>query len=110
MKGILFIVVSNGIFGLTDALSKVLTGTYPPGEILFFRSVFVFVSIGVMVLAQGGWRRVRIVNWRSAEAECLQNAASGHQEKAPTMITVCRRTTAHLSRPFDSCGGRTNLG
>lgn len=64
MKGILFIVVSNGIFGLTDALSKVLTGTYPPGEILFFRSVFVFVSIGVMVLAQGGWRRVRIVNWR----------------------------------------------
>ena len=45
MKGILFIVASNGIFGLTDALSKVLTGDYPPGEILFFRSVFVFVSV-----------------------------------------------------------------
>lgn len=64
MKGILFIVASNGIFGLTDALSKVLTGDYPPGEILFFRSVFVFVSIIVMVVIQGGWRKVRIVNWR----------------------------------------------
>lgn len=64
IKGILCIVVSNGIFGLTDALSKVLTGGYPPGEILFFRSVFVFVSIVVMVQIQGGWRGVRIVDWR----------------------------------------------
>lgn len=64
MRGILCIIVSNGIFGLTDALSKVLTGEYPPGQILFFRSVFVFVSIIVMVQWQGGWRQVRIVDWR----------------------------------------------
>ncbi|MCA8926883.1 MAG: DMT family transporter [Alphaproteobacteria bacterium] len=78
MKGILFIVVSNGIFGLTDALSKVLTGSYPPGEILFFRSVFVFVSIAVMVMAQGGWRRVQIVNWRLQWARGLLLAATSY--------------------------------
>jgi RarD protein len=64
IKGIACVVVSNGIFGLTDALSKVLTGDYPPGEILFFRSIFVFVSIAVMVQLQGGWRELRIVDWR----------------------------------------------
>lgn len=64
IKGILFIIVSNGIFGLTDALSKVLTGAYPPGEILFLRAVFVFVSILVMVQARGGWGKLKIVDWR----------------------------------------------
>ncbi|HKK29459.1 MAG TPA: DMT family transporter [Alphaproteobacteria bacterium] len=63
-KGILCIIVSNAIFGLTDALSKVLTGEYPPGQILFFRALFVFVSIAVMIRWQGGWREVRIVDWR----------------------------------------------
>ena len=78
MKGILFIVISNGIFGLTDALSKVLTADYPPGEILFFRSVFVFVSIVVMVMIQGGWRRVRIVNWRLQWARGALLAATSY--------------------------------
>jgi drug/metabolite transporter (DMT)-like permease len=64
IKGILCITGSNAIFGLTDALSKVLTGSHPPGEILFFRSVFVFVSIAIMMRWQGGWQRVRIVDWR----------------------------------------------
>jgi RarD protein len=64
IKGIVCITLSNGIFGLTDALSKVLTGDYPPGEILFFRSIFVFVSIVIMVMVQGGWQQVRIVDWR----------------------------------------------
>ena len=64
IKGILCVIVSNGIFGLTDALSKVLTGSYPPGEILFFRSIFVFVSIIVMVQIRGGWGEFRIVDWQ----------------------------------------------
>ena len=63
-KGIICIIVSNGIFGLTDALSKVLTGDYPPGEILFFRSLFVLISVAVMMQVQGGRRSLRIVNWR----------------------------------------------
>jgi drug/metabolite transporter (DMT)-like permease len=63
-RGIVFIIISNGIFGLTDALSKVLTADYPPGEILFFRSVFVFVAIGVIVGWRGIGREVRIVDWR----------------------------------------------
>ncbi len=63
IKGIICILVSNGIFGLTDALSKVLTGGYPPGQIMFFRAVFVFVSILIMVQWRGGWRGLRIVDW-----------------------------------------------
>ena len=68
IKGIVCILVSNAIFGLTDALSKVLTGDYPPGQILFFRSVFVFVSILIMVQWRGGWREeVRNEEWRTAD-------------------------------------------
>ncbi len=78
LKGIGCIVISNGIFGLTDALSKVLTGGYPPGEILFFRSVFVFVSIAAMVQWQGGWRELRIVNWRLQWARGLLLAVTSY--------------------------------
>ncbi len=64
LKGILCMLVSNAVFGLTDALSKVLTSSYPPGEIIFFRTVFVCVTIAIMVQWQGGWGKVRIVDWR----------------------------------------------
>lgn len=64
LRGILYILASGAIFAFTDALSKVLTGAYPPGQILCFRSVFVLISIAVMVRLRGGLASVRIRNWR----------------------------------------------
>jgi len=63
LRGIVCIVISNGIFGLTDALSKVLTADYPPGQILFMRAVFVLVSVAAMIRWQGGRQSVRINDW-----------------------------------------------
>lgn len=64
LRGILYILASGAIFAFTDALAKVLTGEYPPGQILCFRAVFVLISIVVMVRLRGGVASVRIRNWR----------------------------------------------
>jgi drug/metabolite transporter (DMT)-like permease len=64
LNGILFMLSSGAIFAFTDALSKVLVNGYPPGQILCLRSLFVLVSIFVMVRLRGGIASVRIVNWR----------------------------------------------
>lgn len=64
LRGIAYILASGAIFAFTDALSKVLTGIYPPGQILCFRSVFVLISIVVMVWLRGGLASVKVVNWR----------------------------------------------
>lgn len=71
LKGILCLVTAGAILAFTDGLSKHLTGHYPPGQILFFRSIFVFLPIALMVLRQGGLRSVRIVNRRGQLARGL---------------------------------------
>src|SRR3546814_6496698 len=43
LKGIVCLILSGAIFALTDGISKLLTSSYPPGEIMFFRAVFVLV-------------------------------------------------------------------
>ncbi|MCA8926884.1 MAG: DMT family transporter [Alphaproteobacteria bacterium] len=63
-RGIAYILASGAIFAFTDALSKVLAGAYPPGQILCFRSVFVLIAIAVMVRLRGGLASVRVRNWR----------------------------------------------
>ena len=64
LRGIAFMVSSGAIFAFTDALAKVLTGTYPAGQIMCLRAIFVLISIVVMVKMRGGFASVRIVNWK----------------------------------------------
>lgn len=64
VRGVLYMLASGAIFAFTDALAKVLTETYPPGQILCLRAVFVLVSIFVMMRLRGGLASIRIVNWR----------------------------------------------
>ena len=56
-------VVAGAILSLTDSLAKHLTGIYPIGEILFFRSLFVFIPILFMVSRNGGMGSLRVNNW-----------------------------------------------
>lgn len=76
LRGIVCILVSGAIFAFTDALAKVLTGEYPPGQILFFRSGFVLISIAVMVKLRGGIASVRIRNWRGQVVRGLMVAGT----------------------------------
>ena len=64
LKGILCLITAGAILAFTDGLSKFLTAGYPPGQILFFRSVFVFIPIAIMVWRKGGFRTVLIVDRR----------------------------------------------
>ena len=64
LKGILCLITAGSILAFTDGLSKFLTAGYPPGQILFFRSVFVFIPNAIMVWRKGGFRTVLIVDRR----------------------------------------------
>ena len=64
LRGIAFMVSSGAIFAFTDALAKILTGDYPAGQIMCLRTVFVLISIVVMVRLRGGFESVRIINWK----------------------------------------------
>ena len=64
LKGIFCLITAGAILAFTDGLSKFLTAGYPPGQILFFRSVFVFIPIAIMVWRKGGFRTVLIVDRR----------------------------------------------
>jgi drug/metabolite transporter (DMT)-like permease len=71
LKGILCLVVAGAILAFTDGLSKHLTGSYPPGQILFFRSIFVFIPIAIMIMRKGGLHTVRFVNRKAQLARGL---------------------------------------
>ena len=71
IKGILCLMVASAILTFTDGLSKYLTGSYPPGEIMFFRAMFVFIPIIIMTWRNGGLASIRVVNWRGQAARGL---------------------------------------
>ena len=76
LRGIAFMVSSGAIFAFTDALAKILTGEYPAGQIMCLRTVFVLISIVVMVRLRGGFDSVRLVNWKGHLVRGLFMAAT----------------------------------
>jgi len=76
-KGILCMLGAGAIFSFTDAVSKVMMGTYPPGEVIFFRALFVLLVTAAAIRWQGGWRQVRIVDWRRQAARGVNIALTG---------------------------------
>lgn len=52
--GIACMVAAGIIATVQDAITKWLTGAYPVGEVLFFRTLFSFVPIGVFAWRAGG--------------------------------------------------------
>jgi len=59
LRGIAFMVLSVAIFCVMDALVKLLSQSYHPFQVAFFRSLFALVPIGVMVAASGGMSVLR---------------------------------------------------
>ncbi len=76
-KGILCILGSGAIFSFTDAVSKVMMDDYPVGEVIFFRSLFVLLFTIGAIQYQGGWRGVRVRDWRRQAARGFNIALTG---------------------------------
>lgn len=59
LRGILCLVAAIGFFAAMDAMIKSVAGTYPTFQIVFFRSLFALLPLGVVVAREGGLRVLR---------------------------------------------------
>lgn len=64
LKGIAYMVVGFALLTLNDAVLKWLTASYPTGQIVFMRSIFVMILVGLIAWRYGGLRTLRVVNLR----------------------------------------------
>lgn len=55
-KGAWCMIIGTLLLTTQDAITKWLTADYHAGEILFYRGLFTFVPIAVLVARAGGWR------------------------------------------------------
>ncbi len=62
VRGIACMVVGMALLTLNNAVTKLLTVGYPPGEVVVLRAVFVFLPIAFLVWREGGLSALRINN------------------------------------------------
>ena len=58
--GIFLMVVATTLFTGMWAFAKALSARYPIVEVAFFRSIFGFLPVGVMIATSGGWTSLRV--------------------------------------------------
>lgn len=58
-QGILVFCLSTVLLTVQDALTKLLTDTYSPVEVLFYRGGAALIPVAMIVGFSGGWRRLR---------------------------------------------------
>ena len=58
-RGILCMIVGTLLLTTQDAITKLLTDTYSPGEIMCLRGVCSFGVLALLIRREGGWHRVR---------------------------------------------------
>lgn len=58
-RGILCMIVGTVLLASQDAITKLLTDTYSPGEVMCLRGAASFAVLAILVHREGGWRRVR---------------------------------------------------
>jgi len=58
-RGILYMIIGTMLLATQDAITKLLTVDYSPGEVMCLRGAASFVLLAVLVHREGGWRRVR---------------------------------------------------
>ena len=64
LRGIACMVAGFALLTLNDAVLKWLTASYPTGQIVFMRSIFVMILVWLIALRFGGLRTLRVVNLR----------------------------------------------
>ncbi len=63
-RGILYMVASTVVFAGSSAVVKWELAIYPVGEVAFFRSLFAFIAIALMVLPRRGFAVLRTRRYR----------------------------------------------
>ena len=63
-RGILCIIAGTMLLATQDAITKLLTTTYSPGEVMFIRNICSFALLAYLVRREGGWRHVKAKNPR----------------------------------------------
>ncbi len=58
-RGILCMIAGTILLASQDAVTKLLTDTYSPGEVMAIRGACSFGVLAVLVQREGGWRRVK---------------------------------------------------
>ncbi len=64
-RGILYMVASTVVFAGGNAIVKWEVATYPVGEVAFFRSLFAFATVALMILPRTGWAVLRTRHYRA---------------------------------------------
>ena len=60
LAGIGSMILAVGLFAAMDAIVKWLSDTFPLIELVFFRSIFALLPLGLLMARSGGWRLLRV--------------------------------------------------
>jgi drug/metabolite transporter (DMT)-like permease len=60
LKGILYMVIGSALLTGNDTVLKWLTGSYPVGQLMCLRGIFVYIPITFFVWQAGGFRALRV--------------------------------------------------
>src|SRR5579884_52644 len=64
-RGIFLMIASTVLFAAVNGIVKWELATFPIGEVAFFRSVFAFLTIALMILPRTGWAVLRTRRYRA---------------------------------------------
>jgi drug/metabolite transporter (DMT)-like permease len=64
VRGIGFTVLAALLITLNDGVMKWASGSYPPGEIMVLRGIFMLLPLSFIVWREGGWAALRVKNKR----------------------------------------------
>lgn len=100
-KGIACMVAAGFMVSLQDAVTKWLTGGYPVGEVIFIRSLFVYLPVVLFVWREGG---VRCLKTRRPGAQvlcCLFTViATGLFVLSLSLLPLAEATAATFTGPI----------
>ena len=63
LRGILLTTVGCALITVNDSIMKSLTGSYPIGESIFVRGLFVFIPMALLAYRGGGLHTLRVTNF-----------------------------------------------
>ena len=64
LRSILLMTVGCVVITINDSVMKSLVGSYPPGEVIFVRGLFVLIPVALIAYRSGGVHALRVTNLR----------------------------------------------
>jgi drug/metabolite transporter (DMT)-like permease len=77
-RGIASMILGMALLTTNDSILKWLTTSYPVGQVLFMRGIFVFVPVAFFVWRAGGLDSLRIRNYRGQAARAAMAVGSSY--------------------------------